>query len=228
MSQILDVPSEQSLAKLSNPILATALALVIDGPEMLEIAADDLRSIKTKISELEDRRKAITAPMDASKKSVMELFSKPTEVLKQAETAIKTAILTYQTEQQRIAAAAQRAADAAAEAERLRMQAAAAIAEDAGDVDTAVAIQSASQMMVANVPIAAPRKVAGISTTVRWSAEVTDKAAYIAHVLTNLDLIDTINIDLTALNRMAVALKGNLNYPGIKAVSTSSISARRA
>ena len=228
MTQVIEIPSEQSLARISNPILATALALVIDSPEMLEIAADDLRSIKTKIAELESRRKEITTPMDAAKKSVMDLFSKPTDVLKQAESAYKNAILTYQSEQERIAAAAQRAADAAAEAERKRMEAAAVVAEESGDVETAVAIQMASEMMVSNIPLAAPSKVAGISKTVRWSAEVIDKVAYLKHVLANPELIDTVNVDLTSLNRMAIALKGNLNYPGIKAVSTASISARRA
>lgn len=223
-----NIPSEQELASVSNPILETAQSFVIDSPVMYEMAADELKTIKGQYKALEEKRKAITGPMDAAKKQVMDLFRKPLEALEQAESLIKRTMLTYQQEQRRLEAEAQRQIDEAAAAERKRMEEQAAAAEKTGDIATAVALQSAADMVVAPVVQMTPAKVSGISTTVRWSAEVTDKVAYLKHVLEHPELIDTVEISMKPLNQMATALKDKMNIPGIRAVATESMSARAA
>lgn len=223
-----NIPSEQELASVSNPILETAQSFVIDSPVMYEMAADELKTIKGQYNALEEKRKAITAPMDAAKRQVMDLFRKPLEALEQAESLIKRTMLTYQQEQRRLEAEAQRKLNEAAEAERQRMAEQAKTAEESGDVAAAVALQSASEMVVAPVVQIAPAKVSGIRTTVRWSAEVTDKVAYLKHVLEHPELIDTVEISMKPLNQMATALKDKMSIPGIRAVSTESMSARAA
>ena len=70
--------------------------------------------------------------------------------------------------------------------------------------------------------------MSGISTRVIWSAEVTDKLAYLQHVLAHPELIDTIEISMKPLNQMATALKDRLNIPGVRAVSAETMSARAA
>lgn len=222
------IPSEQQLAQVSAPVLETAQSFVIDSPIMYEMAGDELKTIKLKYKQLEDQRKAITQPMDTAKKQVMDLFRKPLEMLEQAESAIKKTMLAYTTEQRRIAAEAQRKADEAAAAERKRMEEQAKAAQETGDAAAAVALQAASEMVVAPVVQLAPAKVSGISTTVRWSAEVTDKVAYIKHVLEHPELIDTVEISMKPLNQMATALKDKMSIPGIRAVATESMSARVA
>lgn len=224
----LEIPTEQQLSSVSAPILETARSFVIDSPLMYEMAGDELKTIKAKAKELEERRKAITTPMDKAKREVMDLFRKPLEILEQAEAAIKRTMLDYSNEQKRIAMEAQKKADEAAALERQRMEEAAKEAERSGDVATAMALQSASSMVVSQSLETQPAKVSGISTTTRWSAQVTDKLAYLKHVIDHPELIDTIDINSKSLNQMAVALKDKLNLPGVKAVATESISARTA
>lgn len=223
-----NIPSEQELASVSNPILETAQSFVIDSPVMYEMAADELKTIKGQFKALEEKRKAITGPMDTAKKQVMDLFRKPLEALEQAENLIKRTMLAYQQEQRRLEVEAQRKINEAAEIERKRMEEQAQAAEKTGDVAAAVALQTAADMVVAPVVQIAPAKVSGISTTVRWSAEVTDKVAYIKHVMEHPELLDTVEISMKPLNQMATALKDKLNLPGIRAVATESMSARAA
>lgn len=221
-----NIPSEQQLAQVSSPILATAQSLVIDSPTMYEVAADELKTIKGRYKQLEEQRKAITQPMDVAKKQVMELFKKPLEQLEQAEKILKASMLDYQQATARAAAKAQRKLDEAAAAERARMAEAAKTAEQTGDVGAAIAMQAAAEMVVAPTIQTTPAKVAGISTTIRWSAEVVSKADFLRHALANPELLDAVEISQPFLNKLAVAMKDKLNLPGIKAVATESISAR--
>lgn len=223
-----NIPSEAQLVSVSNPILETAQSFVIDSPVMYELAADELKTIKAKYKALEDQRKAITGPMDKAKKEVMDLFRKPLEMLEQAEGVIKRTMLAYANEQRRLQAEAQRQADEAAAAERKRMEEQAKAAEQTGDAASAIALQSASEMVVAPVVRIEPAKVSGISTRVIWSAEVTDKLAYLQHVLAHPELIDTIEISMKPLNQMATALKDKLAIPGVRAVASETMSARAA
>jgi hypothetical protein len=226
MSQQTNVPSEQQLVAVSSPVLETAQSLVIDSPIMFEMAGEELKTIKQKTKQLEDQRKAITQPMDKAKKEVMDLFRKPLEMLEQAEAVLKRSILAYTQEQRRIQQEAQRKADEAAAAERRRIEEEAKAAEKTGDVETAAVMQSAASMVVAAPVKTEAPKVAGVSTTTRWTAEVTDKVEYIKHVLAHPELIDTITIDMRPLNQMAVALKDKLSIPGIRPIANESVSAR--
>lgn len=221
------IPTQEQLAQEADPVLVTAREFKIDSPMMFEMAGEELRTIKAKAKALEDRRKAITGPMDKAKKEVMDLFRKPLEVLEKAEGALKRTMLDYQQAEAAKAAALKAEADRAAAEARKQMEEQAREAEAAGDVATAAALEVAASAVTATPMIAEPPKLAGIATTTRWSAEVTDKVAYIRHVLDNApELIDTIEIAMKPLNQMAVAMKDKLNLPGIKAVSTAGLSAR--
>ena len=223
-----NIPSEQQLTSATGPILETAQSFVIDSPVMYEMAGEELKTIKAKYKELEDRRKAITQPMDKAKKEVMDLFRKPLEMLEQAEAVIKRTMLAYQTEQRRLQAEAQRKAEEAAAAERKRMEEQAKAAAQTGDTASAAALQAASDMVVAPTVKMEPAKVAGISTTVRWSAEITDKVAFLQHALAHPEFMEAIDINMKPLNQMATALKDKLNIPGVRAVSNETLSARAA
>lgn len=221
------IPTKEQLASETDPILATAQELKIDSPAMYEIAGDELRTIKAKAKALEERRKAITGPMDQAKKEVMDLFRKPLEVLEKAEAALKRTMIAYQQAEEAKAAAARAEAEKAAAAERAEMARQAREAEESGDVATAAALEVAATAITTHVEVAEPAKLAGVATTKRWSAEVVDKVAYIRHVLDHApELIDTVEIVMKPLNQMAVAMKDKLNLPGIKPVATSVLSVR--
>lgn len=65
-------------------------------------AGEHLKRIKTKFKQLDNLRKSLTKPLDESKDRIIQLFSKPLNFLAKAESSIKSAMLSWQTEQERI------------------------------------------------------------------------------------------------------------------------------
>lgn len=63
---------------------------------------------------------------------------------------------------------------------------------------------------------------AGVSHTVRWSAEVTDIKALCKAVADGKAMPELVLANMPALNKLAQMAKGNLSIPGVKAVSTTS------
>jgi hypothetical protein len=99
-----------------------ALAVKVDGPEMYEVAGDELRSIVTRRKQIEELRLSITRPIDAAKARVMELFRGPTDRLGQAESLLRDEMTRYQREEREKAEAARREAEAKAAAERAEQE----------------------------------------------------------------------------------------------------------
>lgn len=110
-------------------MLANAEGYVIDSPTMYELAAEDLRAVKALAKQVEEKRTAITGPLNTAVKAVNNLFRAPATYLEKAEATLKGAMLTYDREQQRKADEARRAAEKAAREERERIEAAAREAE---------------------------------------------------------------------------------------------------
>lgn len=66
------------------------------------VAAEHIKKIKIRFKELEDLRKSLTQPLDESKSRIMDIFRKPLEFLKNAETNVKSAVLNWEKEQELI------------------------------------------------------------------------------------------------------------------------------
>lgn len=103
-------PSDEALISPAQRMLDSARSLVIDSPEMEQVAADELGRIKRRYRELEDERLEITRDIDAAKKKIMDKYRTPLDYLSQAESAIKRSIGAYRKvledrrrEQQRLA-----------------------------------------------------------------------------------------------------------------------------
>ncbi len=107
----------------AQKLLASAQSFTIDSPTMYELAADDLRTVKALSKDVEEKRTAITGPLNQAVKAVNDLFRAPKEFLQTAETALKNAMLTYDREQQRKAEEARREAERLAREERERIEA---------------------------------------------------------------------------------------------------------
>lgn len=223
-----DAPKAEELKQEVAPIVDLANSITIDSPLMYQEAAEELKSIKAKSKTLEDRRKAITAPLDAAKKSVMDLFRAPLAALEEAERIFKRKMITFDDEQRRKAAEEARQREAAARRERERLEREAEEARASGDEATAAVLEQTRDVVTAAPTTVAAPVAQGIARTVRWSAEVEDKEAFIRFCLTpeGAQYFDALTIDMRPLNQMAVALKEKMNVPGIKAVSTAGLSAR--
>jgi hypothetical protein len=223
-----DSPKAEELKQEVAPIVELANSITIDSPLMYSEAAEELKAIKAKSKTLEDRRKAITTPLDAAKKSVMDLFRAPLAALEEAERIFKRKMITFDDEQRRRAAEEARQREEAALRERQRLEREAEEARASGDEATAAVLEHTADVVTAAPATIAPAAAQGIARTVRWSAEVEDKEAFIRHCLTpeGAQYLDALVVDMRPLNQLATALKERMNVPGIKAVSTAGISAR--
>lgn len=125
------------------------------------------------------------------------------------------------------------------EAERDEARGALARAEEARRLEEAAALEAegrreeAEQVLdeepaLIEAPIAPPPtpKVAGVSMREKWTAEVTDKAAFVRAVAANPSLLGLVDANAGALNQMASALKSDLKIPGVNVRREQVVSAR--
>jgi uncharacterized protein (UPF0335 family) len=248
-------PDEAQLTASAERQLALAKAYRITSNELYTVAADDLKAIKSRINELDVERKKITKPLDDAKAAVMSLFRRPVEALQEAERIIKTSMLAFDNEQERIRkqeqdrlleiqrAAAQKAEAEAKEARRIAAEATAAAANakteddrkaaearlaEAGALEEAAATQQAA-LAVAPAPIVAMNtaKVAGIARKTTWRGECFDKLALVKAVAEGKAPITLLDVNDSALNQMARAMKETLSYPGCRALEEKGIASSR-
>ncbi len=123
-----NAPDAGALNKTAEGFLSSARAITIDGPDMYQMAAGELQQIKRKAKDLEEQRVGLVTPLNSVVKKINDMFRAPLEFLSQAEVTIKGAMITYDREQERIAAEARRKAEEAAARERSRLEAEAAAA----------------------------------------------------------------------------------------------------
>lgn len=136
---VVDASVARALTEQARAALAS-VPVVVDSDVLLSLAAEDLKSVKALQHEVEARRTAITAPLNEALRRVNELFRAPKQYLADAEAALKTAMLAYTDEQERIAAAAREQAEEDGERQR------AALAQRASDHERqAQAAEAAAQ-----------------------------------------------------------------------------------
>jgi len=191
----------------------------VDSPESYSCAADELKAMKRQTKDLDALRKSLVKPLDEARARIQMLFTPALDYLARAEKIIGRKMLDYRAEEQRAAQAAARA-----EAERLRQQqeADAALAEMMGEDEIAEDLREQD----IHVPIAAAPTAEGTWTVTRWHAELIDIEALCAAVAAGTAPVDLVQINQAAANRLAMALKGAVKYPGVRFVSTESLAVR--
>lgn len=103
---------------LADTSLEVANSYQVDSPAMFNAAADELKAIKTRRSEIEELRLSLTRPLDEAKRRIMDLFRLPTERLDQAEAVLKRGMLSFQNAEREKQEQARREAEARARVER--------------------------------------------------------------------------------------------------------------
>ncbi|MBY0436902.1 MAG: hypothetical protein K2W80_01835 [Burkholderiales bacterium] len=109
------------LTSTADAVIEDAYALVIDSATMADIANDEMRQAKTQAKRLKELRDLFVAPAKQIIETADGMFRPRMEALLKAEGIYKTKLLEWKSEQDRIAAEAQR--KAAADARRLREEA---------------------------------------------------------------------------------------------------------
>jgi hypothetical protein len=250
----LTLPDSAALTSRAQAALAFIENFAVDSAETFDLAADELRAIKTRAKSLEEQRTAITGPINTALRGINALFKAPGEMLEQAEMLLKRKMLIYQREQERVAAELRRQAEEAAAAERRRLEeeaaarqreadaqaAAAAKAQAEGDAQAAALATANAQRAAAEaqsatttaqvivapvVQLAAPR-AKGISTSTKVDFEVTDLLALLQHVVAHPELVHLVCADETRLRAYTRGLGLACALPGVRVFPTSVMSAR--
>lgn len=224
-----DEASKQAIATLSE-----ARSIIITNQVGYDKAAEVLQAIKGKIKLLDTLRKGITKPLDEAKKKVMDLFRTPLDTYADAESIVKKGMLTYSEEQERLRRIEQEKLEKKAEedrkkkeaqeaewrkkeeekrkeAERLEREGKAEEAKKAREAADKASIKADERAMEGQniiAPTVAPKvaKANGVHYVDKWYAEVIDKAVVPE---------DYKIVDMSKLNKVAQATKGELKIDGV-------------
>lgn len=271
---VYEQPDAVAMVAETEGTLTCVKEIHITSPAMYDLAADELRTIKARAKELDEKRKTITVPLDNAKKAVMELFRRPIELLVEAEGVLKKGMLTYNEQQEALRRAEQARLDAIAKAERERLEAEAraerarieaefkaraaieakaaaeALAQAKGKEAKEAAIRAAEEaairaaqdkerqeaeaaaieltasVIAAPVALAAPVAAAGTSVRGTWKAKCVDKAELVKFVSVNPQFLNLLDVNDSALNQLARAMKESMKIGGCEAYLEKGISSR--
>jgi len=218
------VVQAEAAATSTQVVLREAEALEISSDADFQGAAVTLREIKSRWRDLEDERKRILKPLDDSRARIMELFRLPQDYLTRAERVLKDKIGAWTQERERRRREEQARLDELARKEAEKLEQKAEKARQAGHFEKAAALEGAADNVVA-AEAPAPPKAYGAYTREVWSAVVEDELALIQAVAAGTVPSRAITVNMAFLNQMARGLKADLNYPGVRAVKETSVSA---
>lgn len=206
-----------------------AQALEITDQASHDRAAEMLLGIKDLMSEAEKHHRPIIDAAHRAHKAAIAGLNRILDPLKAAEAVLKPRIAAFVREQQRLAEEARRKAE---EEERRRLQeeqlAAAIEAENQGAAEEEVAAILAEPVVaprVAPPPAFTPAKGVAVRTT--WKGECTNLMALVKAVAEGKAPVALLQVNQSALDQMARALKSTFSVPGCRAVVSSSVAAGR-
>jgi hypothetical protein len=214
-SQALSVPERAKLI-----VITTAAEYVAAG--------ELLKTVKGLRAEIDSTFDPIISKAHDAHKEALAQKRKVDAPLVEAEGILKPRISTYLREEER-----------KRQEEEMRLQKEARDREEAEQLAKADILHEIGEVAAANqvleeeiyvppvvLPSSAP-KVAGISMRETWSAQVVDLMKLVKAVAEGKAPIQCISANTVFLGQQARSMKAALNYPGVKAVSDSSISAGR-
>ena len=212
-----DRPNEAALRKQASDYLQIADMYEVSSQEDYLFANDQLGDVKKQAKTLDDRRKAITKPLDEAKKQVMDLFRPALDLLSSAEGIWKRKMLAWDNEQdrKRREEEARLREIARKEQERLRRLAESAAAK--GNTDKAERMAAMAESMPTPVVAAPVEKASGVSFREQWDFEIVDQSAVPREYLM---------VDAKRIGGVVRAMKGATNIPGVR-VFAQKILARR-
>jgi hypothetical protein len=223
----LQQPDQAGMARTADSALAMVESFEVADAITYGLASDELKAIKSKAAQLDEQRKAITAPLDAAKKQVMDLFRGPLDLLGKAEELLKSKMLTFQAAEQKKAAEARAEAERAAQAERDRLHAEATALAAAGRDGEALIKAQVAELIVAAAPAAELPKAAGIATRTTVDFEVMDMLALVQHIATHPELVGLITSDTVKIRAYVKGLGMAARLPGVRVFEKATLAASR-
>jgi hypothetical protein len=216
----LNIPQPDNTAeKRAQQALALAESFSVANAEDYQAAADELMAIKSRWREIEDMRKSLKAPVDEAARRIQSFFRSPLDFLAQAELVIKRKMVTWKTEQDRIAREEARRAEEKARKERERLEAQARKAEEEGRTERAEILRDRAEVVVPQAPPPTAPKVSGISERTVWKFEIVDASK----VPDKYKVVDEKKV-----RQVVNALKGDAEIPGVRVWEENVLGARLA
>jgi hypothetical protein len=215
MSNInVSIDTEQVSKQTDVAVLCKNAEITISNQGDYDSAATILKAIKSRYKEIDEQRKEITKPLDAAKKSVMDLFNLPLKALEKAESFVKQQMISYTTEQERKAreeqARLQKLADQEAERQKKLIEAKIERAKASGKGEKVEVLEMEKENIIPiSAPIIAPQinTPTGVSYRDKWSAVIVD---------VNLIPREYLIPNQSALDKVAQATKGTIQIAGVK------------
>lgn len=215
------------------PVVGTALSaaqlIEIDDQVTYELADARLVEVKASYKRIDAQRKAIVDPINKAKQAVQDLFNPVLDDLSAAEGHIKAIMLTYQREQDRKRQEEQARNDEAARKERERLEKQAAKAEEKGHAEKAAVLAATAAVVAPAVATSTYVQPKGVSTRKVWKGRVTNIEALLASLVKNPAFIARlVTIAEGDLNKLAVALEGQIPLDGIECYQEETLARRAA
>jgi hypothetical protein len=214
--------------------MAPRVALPVTSHEDYVQVADALKEVKSFTKQVQEFFAPLKEKAYATWKA---LTTKENETLAPArawEAECKSALATWDAEQERFRQEEQRRLEAEARRQEEERRLAEAVALEAEGIAEADPSKLAEADRLIEEPVETPvvvveketPKVAGISYRDNWDAKVVDLQALIRYVAQNASHQNLLQPNLIALRAQAKSLKGALSIPGVRAYSQKVVSAR--
>ncbi len=218
----------QEIEQKTETLPERARGIAIATAEEYKAAGEFLLEIKALRREIDGTFDPIIEKAHSAHKEAIAQKKKHDGPLAEAEALMKPKIAGYLQEEERKRRAEelrlQEEERKRAEEEQLHQ---AAILDEIGETEAANRLlDEKPEVIPVILPKQAP-KVAGISMRETWSAQVFDLMALVNAVATGKAPVQCLSANTVFLGQQARSMKAAMNYPGVKAVPDSSISAGR-
>ncbi len=218
----------QEIEQTTETLPERARSIAITTAEEYKAAGEFLLEIKSLRKEIDSTFDPIIRKQHEAHAEAIAQKKKHDAPLAEAEALMKPKIAGYLQEEERKRRAEelrlQELERKRAEEEQLHQ---AAILDEIGETEAANRLlDEKPEVIPVILPKQAP-KVAGISMRETWSAQVFDLMALVKAVATGKAPVQCLSVNTVFLGQQARSMKAAMNYPGVKAVPDSSISAGR-
>lgn len=205
-------------------------ALSITDQATYDRAVDARVKAKEWLDEANDFFDSMQKPAYEAYKKILENRKKVCNPVEQNLAQINRALIDWDTEQERLRILAQREREAEAfkAAEAQRVADAAHLANSGADVETVEAVLAAPVQITESIAVAPTyEKSKAVQYRDNWSGEVTDLFTLVKAVAKDKSKLNLLQINQTALNQMAKALKETMSIPGVRAVNNKVVASGR-
>lgn len=210
----IDIPAEaKEDAVKSNQMLEFVKCQKVTSNEDYQSANEKLKDIKRLYKDLDEKRKSITRPIDAAKKSVMDFFKAPLFALSESERHLKATMLDWNREQERKRREEERKLQEAARKEeekrRKALERKAVKAEQKGKEELAQELREEKETVYVAPPVMPEIRPSAHGSSIRkvWKAKVVSMEKLPKEFLI---------IDQKKLDGVARATKGTMSIEGVE------------